>query len=197
MLRFSTWIKTPEGKITKFKVNKIKAQKIFDKVKKEGRPNLLEEEGLEILAEAREKTGLPVVTEIMDPRDIGVPESKLVLGKHSGRHALGARIGELGYHIDDESLQGVYDAFKAEFSDKSVKLFGSGWAWLVKKPDGSVAIAQTSNAETPVQGDDIPLLTCDVWEHAYYIDYRNARPKYVEAFWKLVNWDFVASNFAA
>ncbi len=107
----------------------------------------------------------------------------------------GAPAGDLAKAID--SAFGSFDAFKAEFSDKSVKLFGSGWAWLVKKPDGSVAIIQTSNAETPVQGEDIALLTCDVWEHAYYIDYRNARPKYVEAFWNLVNWDFVASNFAA
>jgi len=107
----------------------------------------------------------------------------------------GAPAGDLAKAID--SAYGSFDAFKAEFSDKSVKLFGSGWAWLVKKPDGSVAIIQTSNAETPVQGEDIALLTCDVWEHAYYIDYRNARPKYVEAFWNLVNWDFVASNFAA
>lgn len=107
----------------------------------------------------------------------------------------GAPAGDLAKAID--SAYGSFDAFKAEFSDKSVKLFGSGWAWLVKKPDGSVAIIQTSNAETPVQGEDIALLTCDVWEHAYYIDYRNARPKYVEAFWDLVNWDFVASNFAA
>ena len=107
----------------------------------------------------------------------------------------GAPAGDLAKAID--SAFGSFDAFKAEFSDKSVKLFGSGWAWLVKKPDGSVAIIQTNNAETPVQGEDIALLTCDVWEHAYYIDYRNARPKYVEAFWNLVNWDFVASNFAA
>ncbi len=73
-------------------------------------------------------------------------------------------------------------------------LFGSGWAWLVKKPDGKLAIVQTGNAETPLTGDSKPLMTCDVWEHAYYIDYRNARPKYLEAFWNLVNWDFVASN---
>jgi len=91
---------------------------------------------------------------------------------------------------------GSFDGFKKEFSDKAVKLFGSGWAWLVKRPDGSLAISQTSNAGTPLTGDDVPLLTCDVWEHAYYIDYRNARPKYVEAFWNLVNWDFAASNFA-
>ncbi len=76
----------------------------------------------------------------------------------------------------------------------SVGTFGSGWGWLVQRPDGSLALVSTSNAATPLTGDDTPLLTCDVWEHAYYIDYRNARPKYVEAFWNLVNWDFVASN---
>jgi Fe-Mn family superoxide dismutase len=89
---------------------------------------------------------------------------------------------------------GSFAAFKEQFSDKSVTLFGSGWAWLVQQPDGKLAIVQTSNAETPLTGDSKPLLTCDVWEHAYYIDYRNARPKYLEAFWSLVNWDFVAAN---
>jgi len=104
----------------------------------------------------------------------------------------GAPSGNLAKAIDDAF--GSFDKFKAEFSDKAVTLFGSGWAWLVKKPDGSLAIVQTGNAETPLTGDSTPLMTCDVWEHAYYIDYRNARPKYLEAFWNLVNWDFVASN---
>ena len=74
--------------------------------------------------------------------------------------------------------------------------FGSGWAWLVKKADGSLDLVSTSNAATPLTTDVKPLMTCDVWEHAYYVDYRNARPKYLEAFWNLVNWDFVAKNFA-
>ena len=106
----------------------------------------------------------------------------------------GSPDGDLGAAID--KAFGSFDAFKTEFSDKAVKLFGSGWAWLVKRPDGSLAISQTSNAETPLTGQDEPLLTCDVWEHAYYIDYQNARPKYVEAFWNLVNWDFVSANYA-
>ena len=89
---------------------------------------------------------------------------------------------------------GSFEEFKKQFTEKSVTLFGAGWAWLVKK-SGKLEITQTSNADTPIKGSDIPLLTCDVWEHAYYIDYRNARPKYVEAFWNLVNWDFVAKNF--
>jgi len=89
-----------------------------------------------------------------------------------------------------------FDKFKEEFSKSAVSNFGSGWTWLVKKADGSVDIANTSNAQTPLTSADKPLLTCDVWEHAYYVDYRNARPKYVESFWNLVNWDFVNKNFA-
>jgi Fe-Mn family superoxide dismutase len=91
---------------------------------------------------------------------------------------------------------GSFDNFKAEFTKSCVGNFGSGWTWLVKKADGSVEIVNTSNAATPLTGTDKPLLTCDVWEHAYYVDYRNARPKYVEMFWNLVNWDFVAKQFA-
>ncbi|GAA5525730.1 Superoxide dismutase [Fe] [Microbulbifer aestuariivivens] len=92
---------------------------------------------------------------------------------------------------------GSFDKFKEEFTASAVNNFGSGWTWLVKKSDGSVAIVNTSNAATPLtESDQTPLLTCDVWEHAYYIDYRNARPNYMEAFWKLVNWDFVNQNFA-
>ncbi|QDH69423.1 superoxide dismutase [Marilutibacter alkalisoli] len=89
---------------------------------------------------------------------------------------------------------GDFATFKEEFTKTAVTTFGSGWGWLVQRPDGSLALASTSNAATPLTGDDTPLLTCDVWEHAYYIDYRNARPKYVESFWNLVNWDFVASQ---
>ncbi|HEU0229362.1 MAG TPA: superoxide dismutase [Fe] [Burkholderiaceae bacterium] len=85
-------------------------------------------------------------------------------------------------------------AFKEAFSKSAAGNFGSGWTWLVKKPDGSLDIVNTSNAATPITGADVPLLTCDVWEHAYYIDYRNARPKYLEHFWNLVNWDFAAKN---
>ena len=104
----------------------------------------------------------------------------------------GAATGAVGDAIN--AAFGSFDKFKEAFTKSSVTLFGSGWAWLVKKGDGSVAIVQTSNAATPLTGDDVPLLTCDVWEHAYYIDYRNARPKYVEAFWGLVNWDFANAN---
>jgi Fe-Mn family superoxide dismutase len=91
---------------------------------------------------------------------------------------------------------GSFAAFKEKFTQTAITTFGSGWAWLVKKPDGSLALESTSNAATPLTGANKPLLTCDVWEHAYYVDYRNMRPKYVEAFWNLVNWDFVSQNYA-
>ncbi|TAL43062.1 MAG: superoxide dismutase [Fe] [Methylovulum sp.] len=92
---------------------------------------------------------------------------------------------------------GSFEKFKEEFTKCAVTTFGSGWAWLVKNADGSLALVSTSNAGCPLTTGQTPLLTCDVWEHAYYIDYRNARPAYLEAFWALVNWDFAAANFAA
>ena len=91
---------------------------------------------------------------------------------------------------------GSFTAFKEAFTKCAVTTFGSGWAWLVKTPAGELDLVSTSNAATPLTTDNKALLTCDVWEHAYYVDYRNARPKYVESFWNLVNWDFVAANFA-
>ena len=91
---------------------------------------------------------------------------------------------------------GSFDVFKEEFSNSAANNFGSGWTWLVKNTDGGIEILNTSNAANPMTDGKQPLLTCDVWEHAYYIDYRNARPKYVEAFWNLVNWEFVSQNFA-
>ena len=92
---------------------------------------------------------------------------------------------------------GSYGAFREAFVKSAVGNFGSGWTWLVKKPDGSVDIVNTGAAGTPLTTTDKALLTVDVWEHAYYIDYRNLRQKYVETFFdKLVNWDFAAQNFA-
>ena len=91
---------------------------------------------------------------------------------------------------------GSVAAFREQFTKAAIGQFGSGWAWLVDNPDTGLAIVTTPNAETPLTYPCTPLLTCDVWEHAYYIDYRNARPKYLEGFWGHVNWDFVASNFA-
>ena len=89
---------------------------------------------------------------------------------------------------------GSFAQFKEKFTTSATTLFGSGWAWLVKNADGSLAIENTSNAANPLTSGKKPLLTCDVWEHAYYIDYRNARAKYVEAFWKIVHWKFAAQN---
>ncbi len=89
---------------------------------------------------------------------------------------------------------GSFEAFREKFSTSAVTNFGSGWTWLVKNGDGALEIVNTSNAANPMTDGLKPLLTCDVWEHAYYIDYRNARPAYLEAFWKLVNWEFVSNN---
>lgn len=92
---------------------------------------------------------------------------------------------------------GSFAEFKSKFNDSAVNNFGSSWTWLVKNADGSLAIVNTSNAATPLTDEGVtPLMTVDLWEHAYYIDYRNARPNYLEGFWALVNWDFVAENLA-
>ncbi|MBG3078893.1 superoxide dismutase [Fe] [Proteus mirabilis] len=109
-------------------------------------------------------------------------------------NAGGAPTGKIADAINNAF--GSFEEFKKQFNDAAAKNFGSGWTWLVKKADGSVAIVNTSNAATPVSGADKPLLTVDVWEHAYYIDYRNARVKYLEEFWALVNWSFVEANLA-
>ncbi len=90
---------------------------------------------------------------------------------------------------------GSFDTFKEKFSKAAATLFGSGWAWLVKKSDGGLDIIQFSNAGTPLKDGITRLLGLDVWEHAYYIDYRNARPRYIENFWEIINWDFVQKNF--
>jgi len=109
-------------------------------------------------------------------------------------NAGGEPSGALAQAINDK--WGSFEEFKNAFNASAAGNFGSGWTWLVKKADGSLDIVNTSNAETPLTTDDKPLLTCDVWEHAYYIDYRNARPKYLENFWQIVNWKFVEQNFA-
>lgn len=93
-----------------------------------------------------------------------------------------------------EKTFGSADEFKTKFSDSAANNFGSGWTWLVKNASGGLEIVNTSNAGTPISGDQVPLLTIDVWEHAYYIDYRNARPNYIAAYWNLVNWDFANAN---
>ena len=90
---------------------------------------------------------------------------------------------------------GSFAAFKEKFSAAATTLFGSGWCWLCKGADGKLEIVQSANAANPMRDGKTPLLTCDVWEHAYYVDYRNARPKYLEEIWKIINWDFVAANY--
>ena len=106
----------------------------------------------------------------------------------------GKPAGALAAAID--AKWGSFDAFKEAFTKSAVGNFGSSWTWLVKKADGSLEIVNTSNAATPVTTADKPLMTCDLWEHAYYIDYRNRRPDYLGAFWSVVNWDFAAKNFS-
>ncbi len=103
----------------------------------------------------------------------------------------GEATGAIGDAI--KAKWGDFAAFKEAFTKAAIGQFGSGWAWLVKK-GGGVDIVTTGNADTPLKGSDTALLTCDVWEHAYYIDYRNARPKYMEAYWNIVNWDFASKN---
>ena len=91
---------------------------------------------------------------------------------------------------------GSFEEFKKQFTATCVGTFGSGWGWLVKTPTDELELVSTSNAATPLTSANKALLTCDVWEHAYYMDYRNSRPSYMAAFWNLVNWDFVSKNFA-
>lgn len=105
----------------------------------------------------------------------------------------GAPTGAIADAID--ASFGSFEDFKTAFSAAAAGQFGSGWAWLVKNADGSLAITTSGNAETPVSQENlVPLLTCDVWEHAYYVDYRNDRAAYVTAWWNLVNWDFANAN---
>jgi Fe-Mn family superoxide dismutase len=89
---------------------------------------------------------------------------------------------------------GSFANFREQFTQAAMTHFGSGWAWLVRQPSGQLVITSTGNADNPLASGDTPVLTCDVWEHAYYIDYRNARAEYLDHFWELVNWDFVSSN---
>jgi Fe-Mn family superoxide dismutase len=106
----------------------------------------------------------------------------------------GEPTGELADAID--AAFGSFAGFKEKFSASAATNFGSGWTWLVKNADGGLEIVNTSNAGSPLTGGQTPVLTIDVWEHAYYVDTRNARPKYIENWWNLVNWDFAARNFA-
>lgn len=112
------------------------------------------------------------------------------LSPNGGGEPAGALASAINAHF------GSVEEFKAQFTDSAVNNFGSGWTWLVQNTDGGLEIVNTSNAATPLSDGVVPLLTVDVWEHAYYIDYRNLRPKYMEAFWALVNWDFAEDNLS-
>ena len=108
----------------------------------------------------------------------------------------GKPAGKLAEAINAEF--GSFEQFQEAFNTCAAGTFGSGWAWLVKKSDGSLDLVSTSNAATPLTDESVtPLLTCDVWEHAYYIDYRNSRPNYLKGFWQIINWDVVAQRFGA
>jgi len=112
-----------------------------------------------------------------------------------GPNAGGEPTGDLADAINETF--GSFAEFKEKFSTSAVTNFGSGWTWLVKNGDGNLEIVNTTNAGCPLTAGLTPLLTIDVWEHAYYVDKRNARPAYVESFWNVINWDFVAGNMAA
>ncbi|MGM0665979.1 MAG: superoxide dismutase [Bacteroidota bacterium] len=101
--------------------------------------------------------------------------------------------GELAEAIN--ASFGSFDKFREEFGAAAASLFGSGWAWLVKNNNGSLSIVQKANAENPLCDGLKPVLTCDVWEHAYYIDYRNKRPEYIKSFWEIIDWDIIASRY--
>ncbi len=103
--------------------------------------------------------------------------------------------GELGAAIT--SAFGSFDAFKEEFKNAGIGQFGSGWAWLVKDASGNLAVTKTANQDSPISDGQTPLLGADVWEHAYYLKYQNKRPEYLDAFWNVVNWDYVAEAFAS
>jgi Fe-Mn family superoxide dismutase len=107
-------------------------------------------------------------------------------------NAGGAATGAVAEKIN--AKWGSFDKFKEEFSNSAATNFGSGWTWLVADNSGELSIVNTDDADTPMTQGLTALMTIDVWEHAYYVDYRNARPSYIEAFWNLVNWDFVNSN---
>lgn len=105
----------------------------------------------------------------------------------------GEPVGKLAEAIENSYRS--FHQFKEEFTKQATALFGAGWVWLVKGMDETVAIEQTKDGDNPLTRGRIALLTCDMWEHAYYIDYRNDKGRYLDAFWNLVNWDFAASNF--
>ncbi len=113
-----------------------------------------------------------------------------IMGPNSG----GAPGGDLGSAI--QSTFGSFDTFKETFAKAAATRFGSGWAWLVKNADGSLAVTSTPNQDNPISDGQFPLMGIDVWEHAYYLKYQNRRPEYVSNWWNVVSWDAVASRFS-
>ena len=139
--------------------------------------------------------------EIVKSADGGVFNNAAQIWNHSfywnclSPNGGGAPTGAVAAAID--VAFGSFEKFSEAFTASAINNFGSSWTWLVKKADGTLAIVNTSNAATPLTDDSVtPILTVDLWEHAYYIDYRNARPSYMAAFWNLVNWEFVNTNFS-
>ncbi len=110
-----------------------------------------------------------------------------------GKNKIEKLRGELLIAIN--SSFGSFDEFKEKFSNAAKTLFGSGWTWLVKKPNGSLDIVQSTNAENPLTEGLIPILTCDVWEHAYYLDYQNKRPDYISGFWTIIDWEVISLRY--
>ncbi len=110
-------------------------------------------------------------------------------------NAGGAPSGELAAAI--EKAFGSFEAFKEKFTAAAANRFGSGWAWLVVKPDGSLDVYSTANQDSPLMSGDTPILGLDVWEHAYYLKYQNRRPEYINNFYNIINWDQVAANYQA
>ena len=113
-----------------------------------------------------------------------------MIGGDSHRHPHGA----LAEAVD--AAFGSLEAFQAEFAQAATTRFGSGWAWLIKQADGSLAVTSTPNQDSPLMdGSGVPILGLDVWEHAYYLNYQNRRPDYIAAFWNIVNWEEVERRF--
>ena len=110
-------------------------------------------------------------------------------------HGGGLPDGTLGETIERDFFS--YDAFRTEFMNKATSLFGSGWTWLVHDMDGKLAVVTTRDGDNPLTSGQEPLLTCDMWEHAYYLDYRNRKQEYLDAFWDVVDWQFVAQRLPA
>ena len=141
---------------------------------------------------AFELPSLPYAQDALEPH-ISAETLEYHYGKHHKGYVDKLNGMAAGTELESKSLEEVVKSSEGGVFNNAAQI----WTWLVKKADGSVAIVNTSNAATPLTDDTVtPLLTVDLWEHAYYIDYRNARPKYMDAFWALVNWDFVSQNFA-